>query len=157
MPLSKESRGSVLSPEDRTKLFEAAQAKPHWQAAFLFDMISINTSAGPKEVATLRLKDVDLENRLIVVQPGGAKNVHRVRPIPLNQEAFQAVKLAVARARELGACEPDHYLFPYLDKRTQTHDATRYQTTFKTAWKRIREKAGLPKFRLYDLRTTQLP
>jgi len=29
----------------------------------LFAVLSINTSAGPKEILTLRLKDVDLENK----------------------------------------------------------------------------------------------
>ncbi len=97
MPLPKETRGRALSPEERVKLFEAAQTSTNWQAAFLFAMLSINTTAGPKEIATLRLKDVDLDNRLIIVQPGGAKNVHRIRPIPLNEEAFKAAKLAVVR------------------------------------------------------------
>ena len=151
MPLPKETKGRALSDEEKVKLFEAAQTSTNWQSAFLFAMLSINTSAGPKEIATLRLKDVDLDNRVIMVQPGGAKNVHRVRSIPLNEEAFKAATLAVARAKCLGSIQPEHYLFPFRVHRS-LFDPARYQTTFKTAWKRMTAAAGLGKLRMYDLR-----
>jgi integrase len=90
LPLPKEKRGRALAPEEKNRLFETSASDPNWEAAFLFATISVNTSAGPKETSTLRLKDIDLERRLLIVQPEGAKNVHRIRPIPLNDEAFKA-------------------------------------------------------------------
>ena len=86
--------GRVLSPEERTRLFQVSARKENWEGAFLFAVLSINTSAGPKEIFTLRLKDVDLENKepVINIQPAGAKNTGRIRSIPLNEEAFKAAR-----------------------------------------------------------------
>jgi integrase len=156
LPLPKESSGRVLSARERADLFTASRGDRNLEAAFLFAMLSVNTSAGPKEVMTLRLKDVDLDNAVISIQSEGAKNPHRMRTIPLNPEALSAAKMAVARARSLGAVSPEHYLFPFRVNR-KLFDPTRRQTTFKTAWKRICEKAGIVgRLRMYDLRHTAI-
>jgi hypothetical protein len=55
---------------------------------------------------------VDLQYRTIRIQPGGAKNPHRIRVIPLNEIAFTAVDRALELARKRGSKDPDHYLFP---------------------------------------------
>jgi integrase len=151
LPLSKKQRGRALAPEEKERLFRVSAANPNWEAAFLFAMISVNTSTGPKETATLRLKDIDIERRVLKVQPEGAKNEHRVRPIPLNDEAFKAAKLAIARAKRLGSVNPDHYIFPFRLRRS-LFDPNRHQTTFKGAWLRMVAAADLPGFRMYDLR-----
>jgi len=156
LPLPKAERGRALSHEERERLFRIAKENPHWEAAYLFAVIAVNTSAGPKETYTLRLKDVDLERGTIRIQPSGAKNVHRVRTIPLNEEAYQAAMRAIERANELGSVEPEHYLFPFRKRGSNIHEAhydpNRHQTSFKTAWLALREKALLPGFRMYDLR-----
>ena len=85
------------------------------------------------------------------MQPEGAKNEHRARPIPLNDEAFKAAKLAVSRAKRLGAVSPDHYLFPFRIHRS-LFDPARHQTSFKGAWLRMVAAADLRGFRMYDLR-----
>ena len=151
LPLPKKKRGRALAPEEKDRLFKLSATNPNWEAAFLFGLISVNTSAGPKETATLRLKDIDLERRLLSVQLEGAKNEHRFRPIPLNEEAVKAVTLAIARARRLGAVSPNHYLFPFRIHRS-LFDPTRHQTTFKGAWLRMVATANLQGFRMYDLR-----
>lgn len=151
LPLPKEKRGRVLADQEKIRLFAAAASSPNWEAAFLFGMISINTTSGPKETASLRLKDIDLERETMRVQPEGAKNDHRTRVIPLNVDALKAIELAIARAKKLGSIEPDHYLFPFR-VRTNRYDPTRFQTTFKTAWKKILTKAEITSFRRYDLR-----
>jgi integrase len=143
--------GRVLSPEERTRLFQVSARKENWEGAFLFAVLSINTSAGPKELLTLRLKDVDFDKKVIDVQPEGAKNIGRIRSIPLNEEAFKAAQLAVERATKLGSSAPDHYLFPFRIHRA-LFDPTRHQTTFKTAWLRMVAAAELPGLRMYDLR-----
>lgn len=151
LPLPKEKRGRALRDEEKKRLFEAAASNENWEAAFLFSMISVNTTAGPKETSTLRLKDIDLPQRTMFVQPDGAKNVHRSRIIPLNDDAYRAVKLALRRAQSLGSTDPNHYLFPFRIK-TSHFDPTRHQTTFKTAWKKILIQANIGRFRRYDLR-----
>jgi hypothetical protein len=95
--------------------------------------------------------DVDLERATIRVQPQGAKNQHRIRTIPLNADALDAVKEAWERAGGLGACLPEHYLFPFRLKRDQW-DPTRPQRSFKKAWAQITKAAGLTGLRMYDLR-----
>lgn len=154
LPLPKEKRGRALRDEERERLLRVASSNPNWEAAYLFAVISVNTSAGPKETATLRLKDVNIadpKQGMITVQPGGAKNVHRIRRIPLNDESLAGVTKAVARAARLGSVLPDHYLFPFRVKRSH-YDPTRHQTTFKTAWHKLIVAAELPGFRMYDLR-----
>ena len=156
LPMPKAERGRALSHEERERLFRIAAANPNWEAAYLFALIAVNTSAGPKETYTLRLKDVDLERRTIRIQPGGAKNLHRIRTIPLNDEALKAARRAVQRANELGSKEPEHYLFPFRIRGSNIHlplyDPSRHQTSFKTAWLRLRECAQIPGLRMYDLR-----
>jgi integrase len=151
LPLPKEKRGRALRDEQREVLLRVASSNPNWKAAYLFAVISVNTSAGPKETSTLRLKDIDLINKILTVQPGGAKNLHRIRRIPLNEEALAGVNLAIERAKALGSYQPDHYLFPFRIHRSR-FDPTRRQTTFKTAWLKLIVAAGLPGFRMYDLR-----
>lgn len=148
LPLPKEPRGRVLTDEEKQKLFRVAKTNANWEAAFLFAMLSINTTMGPKETLTLRLKDVDLTARFVNV---GAKNAYRVRVIPLNEEAFKAAVLAVDRARRLGSTEPNHYLFPFRLHRS-LFDPTRHQITLKTAWLRLVAAADLLGLRMYDLR-----
>lgn len=154
LPLPKAMRGRALRDEERARLFRIAKTKPEWEGVYCFALISINTTAGPKEVMTLRLKDVADEE--IKVQPEGAKNIHRVRNIPLNGDALLGVKLAQRRARGLGSMEPDHYLFPFRKNKGDTYDPIRHQTTFKTAWRTLRVAANLPGLRLYDLRHTAI-
>ena len=151
LPVKLDSRGRVLSDAEYRSLFAAAKCKSEWEAAYLFARLSVNSSCGPAEVRTLRRKDIDLPRATLRVQPEGAKNQHRVRTIPLNIDALDAVKKAWERAEELGAHEPDHYLFPFRVKR-DLWDPTRPQRSFKKAWQQITKAAGLRGFRMYDLR-----
>ncbi len=152
LPLPKEVRGRALSDEERERLLRVAKSNPNWEAAYLAAGISVNTTAGPKETATLRLKDVDLDRRVIRIQPGGAKNVNRVRTIPLNQEALEYVKAAIERAKRLGSEDPDHHIFPFRVRPNALCDPTRPQTTFKTAWNKMKAAARIQNLRMYDLR-----
>jgi len=156
LPLPKEKRGRALRDEEKQKLFKVAASDPNWLACCCFARISANTTAGPKECMTLRLKDVDIERRIMYVQPEGAKNLHRVRVIPLNDEAFEAIELALARARSLGASKPEHYLFPFRTDKGKKHDPRRHQITFKTAWKKLTAAAEIGPLRQYDLRHTAI-
>jgi integrase len=132
-----------------------ASSNPNWEAAYLFAVISVNTTAGPKEVASLRIKDIDWERQRINIPAHGAKNSFRIRPIELNAEALAAVKLAVARAQRLGAVDPEHHIFPFRIHRA-LYDPSRFQTTFKTAWKKVTAAALLGKLQMYDLRRTAI-
>src|SRR5205814_8508205 len=95
-------------------------------------VISINTTAGPGEIRHLRFQDIDVEKRIMRVQPEGAKNVHRIRPIPLSDAALEAVQYLWNRAQKLGSNEPAHYLLPYR-VRTGVYDPTKPCKGWRTA------------------------
>lgn len=160
LALPKEKVGRVLSDAERERLFRVASSNPNWEVAYCFALISVNTTAGPKEVASLRLKDIDREREQIQIPPHGAKNITRARPIPLNDEAMKGIKLAVARAKKLGSVEPDHHVFPFRRNReglgNHVFDPTRHQTSFKSAWKKLTKTALLGGLQMYDLRRTAI-
>ena len=148
-----------MTDTERVRLFAAAASSPTRLATYLFAVISVNTTAGPSELLTLRLKDIDVANRTIRIQPEGAKNVHRVRVIPLNDESFGALSKAVARAAALGSIRPEHYLFPFRAGGSRfgaVYDPGRHQLSFYKAWKEITAEADLYGFRMYDLRHTAI-
>jgi integrase len=126
LPLPKSECGIALSDAESERLIRIAGSNPDWISAYLYILLGLNTTAGPSEVLTLRLMDVDLEKQIIRIQPEGAKNEWRVRVIPLNQTALGAVRLALDRARECGSGQPQHYLFPFRVKRNMW-DPTRPQ------------------------------
>jgi integrase len=159
LPTSKESRGRALTDAERVRLFAVAASSPARQATYLFAIISVNTTADPSELLTLRLKDIDIANRTIRIQPEGAKNAHRVRVIPLNDESLGALTAAMSRAAALGSIKPEHYLFPFRVGRGKPgaiHDPERHQRSFYKAWMEITAEASLFGFRLYDLRHTAI-
>lgn len=145
--------GRALEPEECERLFRIAAENPDWEGVYLFALISINTSAGPKECLSLQLKDVNIPQRIIFIP--GTKNVHRKRDIPLNEEALEAVIRAVARANRLGSTQPDHYLFPFkYFKKAEGYDPTRRKISYHQMWRNLTERAGLKGLRMYDLRHT---
>jgi integrase len=159
LPVKKQSIGRALTDDERARLFRTAASKPHWEMAYLFAVLSVNTSCGPKEAWTLRLRDVDLPERFIRIQPEGAKNIHRVRTIPLNDVAFAALDRTLELARRKGSTQPQHFIFPFRVKGNAwsgTYDPERHCTTCKSAWKQLTLAAGLPGIRPYDMRHTAI-
>jgi integrase len=137
LPVHKTSPGRALSDDEYERLFRIASSRSHWEMAYMFAVISVNTTAGPKEVWSLRLQDVNLQERTIRVQPEGAKNVHRVRVLPLNEAAFAAIGRAIELAKERGSVAPEHYVFPFRLKGNAyagTYDPTKRCKTCRTAW-----------------------
>jgi integrase len=127
--------------------------------ALLFAIISVNTTAGPKECWTLRHQDINLEERSLRVQPDGAKNRHRVRIIPLNDAAFAAVLRVIELARQRGSVFPHHFIFPFRlagNAWCGRYDPERHCTTCKLAWRQLTAAAGLAGLRPYDMRHTAI-
>lgn len=151
LPLPKAGPGRALAPEQEERLFRLAASRSRWKVAYYCALITANTTAGPGEIRRLRLRDVDLPGRMIYIREG-AKNRYRERPLPLNGDAFQAVRLLLERARSKGATEPDHYLLPGSSRRGSGPDPTRPMGSWKRAWMALRKAAGLPGLRMYDLR-----
>jgi integrase len=157
LPVRNESPGRALSDIERQRLFEAASSKLHWEMAYLFAVISVNTTAGPKEIWTLRVQDYNRAARTIRVQPEGAKNVHRIRVIPLNHVAFAAMERVAQLAHNRGSVELHHFLFPFRVAGNAwwgKYDPERHCTTCKSAWRKLTKAAGLSGLRPYDMRHT---
>jgi integrase len=151
------TRGCVLDSTEEEKLFRVASSRPRWKIAYCCALITAHTSAGPGEIRNLRMRDIVLSGdypHMRVVE--GAKNQHRVRDIPLNASAIWAIQELVKRAKELGAIEPGHFLLPHRAhkgyKDGKEPDPTRPAGGWRKAWENLREAAGMPTLRLYDLR-----
>lgn len=159
LPAHRPSPGRALTDQEYDRLFRIAGSNLRWEMAYLFAAISVNTTAGPKEVWSLRLQDIDLNEGTMRVQPEGAKNPYRVRVIPLNQIARAAIERVIELARDRGSFAPDHYIFPFRTKGNSysgTYDPTKHCTTCKSAWRQLTDRAGLSGLRPYDMRHTAI-
>lgn len=103
----------VMTEEQEDHLFKIAATNDEWRVAYWVCSITNNTSASGQELRKLRLRDVDLKERVMRVPAHAAKNAWRDRVIPLNDIAFKQFGRALDRAKnKLGASHPDHYIFP---------------------------------------------
>jgi integrase len=143
--------GRALSPEQELRLFTVASSRPEWSVAFWVSLVAANTTAGGCELRNLRVRDIDVENRMMYVRVG--KNRFRVRAIPLNQTATWGIENLLARARDLGATSSDHFVVPrrLAGKRYDpTQPPSRW--AWRSAWRKLTEEAGLVGLRPHDLR-----
>lgn len=144
--------GVALSVEDERRLFRVASERPRWFVAYCCSLITANTTAGPGEIRNLTLQDVSLDRRTIYIREG-AKNKYRVRELPLNDDAFWAVRQLLARAWGKGSIYPHHYLLPHRpETRGGEYDPLRPMHGWRKAWEALRVAAALPRLRMYDLR-----
>ncbi|MBV9762110.1 MAG: site-specific integrase [Acidobacteriaceae bacterium] len=161
-PLKEDSRGPgrALEEVEERRLLEIARTKPGWDAAFYAAMIAGNTTMRGCELKGLRIGDVNLMDRQIVINRSKTRGGERV--IPLNAAALWGFAKLLERATALGAVEPQHFLFPgFRYRQTKTahgagYDPQRPQKTWRTAWRSLCKAAGLPGLRFHDLRHTAI-
>jgi integrase len=157
--------GLALSAEEEERLFYVASAGGRWEVAYLAEMLSANTSAGPGEIRHLRICDIDLGRKDPdgVARPSmtvfeGIKNEHRERTISLNETAVAMLQKLLKRYHRLckrQGVEPDrnHYLLPGRARRGRNNiDFEKPQGSWHKAWGSIRKRAGLDHVRMYDMR-----
>ena len=142
--------GRALTPEERTRLFATAASNPEWEHVYCAAVVAANTSLRPMEVKHLRRQDVDLVKKLLYVRRSKNETSHRV--IPLNAPAALAMARMIERADLLGHTEPGHFLWPACQ--WGRYDPTQPMLKWDTAWRALRDAAGLPRFRFHDLRHT---
>jgi integrase len=150
LPELQYSIGRALTAEERRRLFDAAASKPEWEHVYCAAVVAANTSMRPVEVKHLRRRDVDLVKKLVHVRRSKNETSHRV--IPLNASAIEAVARMFERADLLGHTAPELYLWPACQ--WGRFDATRPTLKWDTAWRALRDAAGLPGLRFHDLRHT---
>jgi len=121
---------------------EQAKIEEH-APAYLRNVIRIITETGLrvyKELAAMSKKQVDIPNKVVFV--ADSKTPTGVAEVPLTEIAVEAFRSQIELAG------PGPWLFPSSKK------AGEAQTNFKKTWERSLRKAGIPYFRLYDLRST---
>lgn len=130
----------VLSEAEEDAFFKIAGTNPDWSLAYYVASLTNNTSASGKELRMLQLKDVDLEGDPPTLNvPRDMKNPHRQRRIPLNERGCIQIDRLLRRAHSLGSTRPEHYLFPFRDKRSKLYDPTRpaSESWLRYQWKKM--------------------
>lgn len=142
--------GRALTYEEQHRLLEVASVNPQWEPVYLAAVLAANTSLRPVEVKHLQWRNVDLIQGVIRVTRSKNQSSHRV--IPLNQSARKALSIMRNRADIIGFVNPEHYV--WYARQWGRLDPTRPLRKWDTAWRNLRDKAGLPRLRFHDLRHT---
>jgi integrase len=133
--------------DEKARMLEAAQKlrTPQMHAALALDL---NTGLRDKELREIRWTQIDLMNKKALTvgkaktAAGTARN---------SAERNGAGGHAAWYTRRFGACRPEWFVFAF--GKPLPRDPTRPITSFKTAWTKVREKAGV-KERWHDNRHT---
>lgn len=150
----------VLVDLQHGKLEAPAAQNPMWEVAYYAEVLAANTGMRGGEIKRIQLRDLNLEARRLSIRH--AKTDAGVRLVELNQAATEAVSRLYVRAQTLGASEPRHFLLPAdLSRHTKSSDPlkggrgfdpTRHQSSWRTAWRKLRKAADLGGIRFHDLR-----
>lgn len=150
----------ALTVEEQERFMRTAASSEKWAGVYWFSMLALNTTMRTCEIRALQVGDFDIANALVKVGSEGAKNQGSIRAIPLNRDALKAAEAIIERAKRHGSYSPQHYVFSYRNRREQGryHDPTRPMTEsgIKKHWDAVRDAAGVPWFRMYDLRHTAI-
>jgi integrase len=93
-----------------------------------------------KELLPMRKQQVDLANATVWIPDSKTPNgVAEVPLTPITLDAFR---------RKISLAGPGDYLFP------NAKNANEHQKSLKRVWRTTLKKAGIPYFRIYDLRST---
>ena len=148
LPESRQGPGRALEEAQERVLLDAARAKTEWEAAFFAAMVAANTTMRGCEIKGLRLANVSLVDREVLIRK--SKTDAGMRQIPLNDAAMWAFARLLERANALGSSEPEHFLFPRcLSRETKAanrgtgYDPTRPQKTWRSAWRSLVKEAAL--------------
>jgi integrase len=129
-------RPHYMTWTEQTKIEEHA-------SAYLRNVIRIITETGLrvyKELASMKKEQVDLANMVVFI--ADSKTPTGVAEVPLTEIAVEAFR------SQIDLAGPGPWIFPSDGNRTG------HQTEFKKTWRTTLRKAGVPYFRLYDLRST---
>ncbi|MGO9646586.1 MAG: tyrosine-type recombinase/integrase [Terriglobales bacterium] len=154
--------GKALTEEEKQRLLKAAVMRPEWETAYLAAILCLNTTARGCELKGLQWCDVDLFNRTLTIRK--SKTAAGERVVPLTGVSVSALARLRRRAEGFGTVEVSHFVFAafvpkftFSGKRVVNYnvtgfDPTRHVKSWRTAWRTLTKKAGLPGFRFHDLR-----
>jgi len=158
--------GKALTEEEQQRLLQTAVIRPQWETAYLATILCLNTTARGCELKGLQWSDVDLFAKTLTIRK--SKTAAGERVVPLTDVSASALARLRRRAEAFGPVEQSHYVFaavaPKFDFRSNSKrntlaegnvigfDPTRCQKSWRSAWRTLTRKAGLPGFRFHDLR-----
>jgi len=154
--------GRALTEEEQQRLLKTAAMRPEWETAYLAAILCLNTTARGCELKGLQWADVDLFSRTLTIRK--SKTAAGERTIPLTDVACSALTRLRARAESFGPVDPAHYVFAafvpkftfsgkkVVDYNVTGFDPTKHVNSWRSAWRTLTRKAGLPGFRFHDLR-----
>ena len=151
--------GHSLTKEEEERLKTVAFSKKKWRLAAHCMVLMMNTTMGFGELRQLRRRDVDMELGCLTVREG-AKNEYRQRTIPLNVAARESMEYILKRWAQIGGSSAEHYILPHRPrgeraahwKKTIPWILDEPTTAMYSAFRSIRNAAGLPHMRIYDCR-----
>ena len=115
----------VMSAEEEDRFLRFARKKTDWKTALNAALLTGNTTLQGCELRTLRLGDLRLlQEPPVILVPDTVKNSNRVRSVPLNRVALEAVRELVTLAFDRSSFEKEHYLIPFRIKKGK-HDPAR--------------------------------
>ena len=145
------SPGRPYSAEEKARMLEEAQKlrTPQMRAALALDL---NTGLRDKELREIRWEQIDLIHKKALTVGKSKTEAGTGRVIPLNDTAIAALEAHAAwYTRRFGERRPEWFVFAFGTPLPR--DPTRPITSFKTAWIKVRQKAGV-KGRWHDNRHT---
>lgn len=154
--------GRAITEEEKQRLLKTAAMRPEWETAYLAAILCLNTTARGCELKGLQWCDVDLFARTLTIRK--SKTAAGERVVPLTDVAISALARLRRRAEGFGTVEPSHCVFAafvpkftfngkrVVDYNVTGFDPTRHVKSWRTAWRTLTKKAGLPGFRFHDLR-----
>jgi integrase len=161
LTLAKARVGKALEMNEEERLWKVAEMSPRWKVAYWASLLSAKTTTDASEIRHLHVNEVDLLRNTISIREG-TKNNFRMREVPLNAKARWAMMQIVERyyrecRRHKVEPSDEHYLLFARAKagsgrRKGPPQFDKPMSSWRTAWRSIRKKAGLPKFRFKDLR-----
>jgi integrase len=154
--------GRALTEEEQQRLLKTAVMRPEWETAYLAAVLCLNTTARGCELKGLKWGDIDLFSRTLTIRR--SKTAAGERVVPLTDVAASALARLRRRAECFGSVEQGHYVFAgftpkftFSGKKVVGYsvtgwDPTRHVGSWRSAWRSLTEKAGLPGFRFHDMR-----
>ena len=144
------------------RLLRTAVMRPEWETAYLAAILCLNTTARGCELKGLQWSDIDLFGPTLTIRK--TKTAAGERTVPLTSVAVSVLARLRMRAESFGPVEPSHYVFAAFVPKFNFNgtrvvgynvtgfDPSRHINSWRTAWRTLTKKAGLPGFRFHDLR-----
>jgi len=154
--------GKALTEDDKQRLLKTAVMRPEWETAYLAAILCLNTTARGCELKGLQWADVDLFAKTLTIRK--SKTAAGERIVPLTTVACSALARLRTRAESFGPVDPAHYVFAafipkftfngkkVVDYNVTGFDPTKHVNSWRSVWRTLTKKAGLPGFRFHDLR-----